>query len=862
MSSRLKERLVAGVAAFSLILGGVSVASVATAAEAAPTTTIDTGAMTWGVKESFRSYLTNAGGTIQTIDGASTTESGLYAFPVVSGQSRGETTKFTGGVHFLAHGGMLDVTISNPTISGKGVERTLKADVSSRPMGGTEAKNYGTIDFAKVTFNQPKISGNNYSLDTSSVALTAQGAEAFAGFYKEGTALDNLTIAFTTKTETPAPEPSAEPSQEPSEAPSTQPSTEPTTPTEPENPSTPAPASNALTWGIFKRFVDYVAGAGTVEGLDGASFDVATKLFTFPVTEGQDITANSTRIAFDGAAHLSAHGGMLDLTLSKPVIQKNAEGQWVLTATANGQEVTFATLEGVSIAEADGLATISVEKALIADGAFQFFGGRARPGYNVGDELSAPTAVVSLSSPQTPTEPETPAAPEPVEATNSLVWGVKTSFVNYILGPIAQGVAEPIAPASFDSATRTFAFALAPGQDLTQDFTKVSFLGGAHFVGHSGALDLTVSNPVIEKIPADPMNRAVASETWVLKATVASKSLSSGEVVDYGEVTVATLHDAAFSVKDNVVTLTAQTVTFNGDAEAAFAGFYKAGDELAPVTAEFSALPVEKPATPETPTDPQTPADPNTPDTTPAAPNEAAAPAADTPAAPVKECKVDENQMRVTSGSLSWGIKQSFTTYIRSSIANGDWELAGASWNNGAFTFSASGGLFNTASKSGTVYYSGSVHFTGHDGKLDLTIANPALVINGKSGSLYATVSSSDMNGAKTNYGRVNFATVSFSSLSASAGTLNFSTSSVTLTPAGAQAFAGFYSAGESLDNLSGRASLVVNSECDPVTGELKVYDAFGKLAYTGSESANLALAALALLALGGAGVLARRRVS
>ncbi|GAE72535.1 hypothetical membrane protein [Cutibacterium acnes JCM 18916] len=43
---------------------------------------------------------------------------------------------------------------------------------------------------------------------------------------------------------------------------------------------------------------------------------------------------------------------------------------------------------------------------------------------------------------------------------------------------------------------------------------------------------------------------------------------------------------------------------------------------------------------------------------------------------------------KVTSGSLTWGIRTSFTSYLRGPIANGSWKLSGgANWNGSAFTF-------------------------------------------------------------------------------------------------------------------------------------------------------------------------------
>ena len=62
---------------------------------------------------------------------------------------------------------------------------------------------------------------------------------------------------------------------------------------------------------------------------------------------------------------------------------------------------------------------------------------------------------------------------------------------------------------------------------------------------------------------------------------------------------------------------------------------------------------------------------------------------------------------KVTSGSLTWGIRTSFTSYLRGPIAKGSWQLSGgANWNGSAFTFPLTSGSYDPATKSGSVKYS------------------------------------------------------------------------------------------------------------------------------------------------------------
>lgn len=139
-------------------------------------------------------------------------------------------------------------------------------------------------------------------------------------------------------------------------------------------------------------------------------------------------------------------------------------------------------------------------------------------------------------------------------------------------------------------------------------------------------------------------------------------------------------------------------------------------------------------------------------------------------------------------------------------------------------------------------------------------MSNPTLKISGNSATLSMIVKGSDMAGTVTNYGTVAIANVTLSNVSVSDSKLSYSSSSVALTSTGAKAMAGFYSEGEAMDLLSGSASLTPNSQCDPETGELSVYDAYGNLAYTGTNTAGVALAGLLMIGLGATALVVRRR--
>lgn len=460
---------------------------------------------------------------------------------------------------------------------------------------------------------------------------------------------------------------------------------------------------------------------------------------------------------------------------------------------------------------------------------------------------------------------ETPQAPADTETkTDRMVelnWGLKESFRNYVSGDFAKGKWE-----LSDGATGTFSFPLKdPKQFTPGKYDNLDFAGKVHFTAHHGLLDLAIEQPTVRKgnsgwelvvtVAVNPFDKSKIADALAGKIQIDKSKIATERVV------LATLSEPEISGTNDEQTIHFRSVKLTAEGAKSFANFYTEGQELDPMTIKVTkgmSDGAEKPKTDEKPSQPQ-----------PQGKEKADTPRAAEPKdnntsedkATAKQCVVDPHKKRVTQGTLSWGLRASFTTYIRGAIAHGKWDLSGASWDGTNFNFPVSGGTFNTKTKSGTIYYSGSVHFTGHDGVLDLTISRPSLTINGNSGALYMNVVGSDMSGKKFDLGRVHFANAAIDKISATDTALNFSASSVTLTAAGAKAFAGFYKAGEALAPLSGKATLVPATSCDPKTGELVEYDAFGKkLAHTGAELPAVILAALTMLVMGAGLVVARRR--
>lgn len=172
----------------------------------------------------------------------------------------------------------------------------------------------------------------------------------------------------------------------------------------------------------------------------------------------------------------------------------------------------------------------------------------------------------------------------------------------------------------------------------------------------------------------------------------------------------------------------------------------------------------------------------------------------------------------VQAATAEWGVKKSFQSYITGSIAKGAWTLDGVGYDNSRFQFTGNGGDVDTAARSGSIRYGGSMHFTGHNGVLDLTIANLEVRFNGTSGQLIADVRSSNMEGERKDFGRTVLGDMSFSQLDVSDSAVD-GEATVTLTAAGNDAFANFYEPGTTLDPLSLHAQLGGSGDCAGVSG-------------------------------------------
>ena len=212
----------------------------------------------------------------------------------------------------------------------------------------------------------------------------------------------------------------------------------------------------------------------------------------------------------------------------------------------------------------------------------------------------------------------------------------------------------------------------------------------------------------------------------------------------------------------------------------------------------------------------------------------AATPAPTVEAAPVATCTAQS----VSGASISWGVKESFVSYVNGPIAKGSADI---SWGSGS-------GSFNADENLGSVNYGGSATFTGHSGVLNLTLSNPSIQVTGAGSATLSVVA---------NGSRVTIATLSLPAASVSGGAISWRNAAATLTSAGASLFSyngnAFYPAGTALDPVSFSWPLGAEVPCDVTTS--------GELAATGGQLSDAtAWLGLSLLVLGVGLVALRRR--
>ena len=663
----------------------------------------------WGLKKSFRSYINGAFSQgSQELTGVTTNEDGSYHFTSAEGTvANGEySVTFTGSsIHYTAHHGLLEVIISDLSVTIKDGVGTVRANVQSRPYNGNTTPNdlVETKNMTLGTFNASglKVEGNTITLPSvdeengTRVKLSEEATGAFAGFYKAGQELDALGFSATIVTKeapAPSPEPSTEPSAEPTAAPTAAPTAEPSfaptseapKPAEPTSaapsaaPTSAAPSSPAattepkreekvtgnvvesgtLSWDIRESFLKYLTGFAhgsvNVEGMEktaagGFKYTQASGVYNPETKTGQ--------INFAGTAEFTGHNGQLKSTIKNMrLVVVNGKGTLVADVDALTRDGKSVSKTGLAIAEVD-LSGASVKDgvfsaqnaavALTAEGSDVLFAGQYRGADNAmaplsfSVKLSEQTAENTVEVPRVSENKSSdnkgsengssdnsssnssdnsgangsgsngsagtsgsvsnggsssngsvsnnPAQPVCVPVTRTrevqeqgasdgtiksanLGWGVRDSFRNYVRGGIANGSWElngtSYSSDAFNWSNGTGTFKGGKG--------SISFSGSVRFTGHHGILDTTIANPRLE----------INGNSGTLYATMNSND-PSGKATNYGEVALLKVDLSGLQSSSDAVSVNGAATTLTAEGAKAFAGFYDAGKDMAPLS--FSA---------------------------------------------------------------------------------------------------------------------------------------------------------------------------------------------------------------------------------------------------------------------------------
>ncbi|MFS0713601.1 HtaA domain-containing protein [Microbacterium sp. 2P01SA-2] len=209
----------------SLSLGGASAASAVGAAESGSQSacTITDATITWGFKESFRSYISGsiAKGAWEPFGGvgyetpAFTWSGGTGSYDPETGSG---TIAFPGGIRFTGHGGLLDSTVQNATLELAPASGRVIVDLSGVSMESALAGDDTVVTTAQVPLVSLDLAGLETTVSGEALTLAATDAataiteEGYAAFgnYETGTAFDPLS--FTASGVCATPTPTAEPS--------------------------------------------------------------------------------------------------------------------------------------------------------------------------------------------------------------------------------------------------------------------------------------------------------------------------------------------------------------------------------------------------------------------------------------------------------------------------------------------------------------------------------------------------------------------------------------------------------------------------------------------------------------------------
>ncbi len=176
--------------------------TLARTASGADTCAVAGATLTWGLKESFRSYVEGIAHGGWELEGVE------YAFPAfawkggtgtLEPEPLRSTVDFGGAIRFTGHGGALDTTLRNARVELNGTTGQLVFDVVGETRDG-QAMDLAGVRFATFEIPPGALRVDGLTLDEVATTFTPEGAEAF-GTYPAGERLDPLSLFLPTSTE-------------------------------------------------------------------------------------------------------------------------------------------------------------------------------------------------------------------------------------------------------------------------------------------------------------------------------------------------------------------------------------------------------------------------------------------------------------------------------------------------------------------------------------------------------------------------------------------------------------------------------------------------------------------------------------
>uniref|UniRef100_A0AAU2VCF0 HtaA domain-containing protein n=1 Tax=Streptomyces sp. NBC_00003 TaxID=2903608 RepID=A0AAU2VCF0_9ACTN len=395
---RRRSVALAAAVATAASLGSAVPAFAAPAAEGRPPKLeLKDGTLDWGFRESFRKYV-GAAGRITVADGAKqAAANGAFTFTGGTGTydtaTHNTSNAFKGSVRFEAHGGVLDIRLSDLKVATTGTKGAITADITTKDQAG---KGQVQDDVALADLDLSKVrpgggAGGAMVFKDIPAALTKAGAAAFNGQYKEGDPLDPATMTVTPATKPGKPDPGKPDPGKP----------EPSEEATPKSKPTPAPGAAAqskavdgrLTWGLKESFRRYINSGGGAKASDGASKN--GELFDFSLGKADlDAKARTLDAAFKGSVNFTYPAHQLDMTFSDLKVKAAGnKGTLVLDVTTpkgKKDDITFATLDlsQADYTAKDGVVRLAaVPAAFTAEGAAAFANDTTGSMYKAGDAI-------------------------------------------------------------------------------------------------------------------------------------------------------------------------------------------------------------------------------------------------------------------------------------------------------------------------------------------------------------------------------------------------------------------------------------------------------------------------------------------